>query len=135
VKITYAVIFILGLSCGLALLPLLANFTHPDAAGVDPAHVGLSWGWLAFGYAGQALFTGRMLVQWIATEKRKQSVVPTLFWWLSLFGGLVLLIYFVRRGDPVGILGQVFGTVVYGRNLILIQRARTAQAAPAAAAD
>ena len=84
------------------------------------------WGWLAFGYAGQALFTGRMLVQWIATEKRKQSVVPTLFWWLSLFGGLVLLIYFVRRGDPVGILGQVFGTVVYGRNLILIQNARKA---------
>lgn len=127
-RITYVVVFILGLSCGLALLPLLAHFTHPESSGVDPAHVGLSWGWLAFGYAGQALFTGRMLVQWIATEKRKQSIVPTLFWWLSLAGGLVLLIYFVRRGDPVGILGQVFGTVVYGRNLILIQRARAASA-------
>jgi lipid-A-disaccharide synthase-like uncharacterized protein len=128
VKITYVVIFILGLSCGLALLPLFSSFAQSGAAGLDPAHVGLSWGWLAFGYAGQAMFTGRMLVQWIATEKRKQSVVPTLFWWLSLFGGLVLLIYFVRRGDPVGILGQVFGTVVYGRNLILIQRVKAAPA-------
>ena len=127
-KVTYAVIFIAGLACGLALVPLFSSFTHPDSAGVDPSHVGLTWGWLAFGYAGQALFTGRMLVQWIATEKKKQSVVPPLFWWLSLFGGLILLIYFVRRGDPVGILGQLFGFVVYARNLILIQRASPAQA-------
>lgn len=125
-KVTYSVIFITGLACGLALVPLFSSFAHPDSASVDPAHVGLTWGWLAFGYAGQALFTGRMLVQWIATEKRKQSVVPTLFWWLSLFGGLILLIYFVRRGDPVGILGQIFGSVVYARNLILIQNARKA---------
>jgi lipid-A-disaccharide synthase-like uncharacterized protein len=63
-----------------------------------------------------------MLVQWIATEKRRQSVVPALFWWFSLFGGLVLLIYFLRRGDPVGALGQLFGFVVYARNLMLISR-------------
>jgi lipid-A-disaccharide synthase-like uncharacterized protein len=128
VKVAYVVIFITGLACGLALVPLFESITHPDTTGVDPSHVGLTWGWLAFGYAGQALFTGRMLVQWIATEKRKQSVVPTLFWWLSLFGGLILLIYFVRRGDPVGILGQIFGSVVYARNLILIQRVTAAQA-------
>lgn len=121
-KITHIVIFMAGLACGLACIPLFSTFVHPDSAGVDPSHVGLPWTWLAFGYLGQALFTGRMLVQWIATERRKESVVPALFWWFSLFGGLILLIYFIRRGDPVGVLGQLFGSVVYARNLVLILR-------------
>jgi len=64
-----------------------------------------------------------MLVQWIATEKNRQSVVPVLFWWFSLFGGLILLIYFLRRGDPVGVVGQLFGSVVYAANLAPILRA------------
>ncbi len=64
----------------------------------------------------------RMLVQWIASERARSSVVPTSFWWLSLIGGMMLLTYFLRRGDPVGVAGQLFGVVVYGRNLVLILR-------------
>ena len=121
-KASYVVIFLVGMTCGLACIPLVASVSTHPADGLDPQHTGLPWGWLAFGYTGQALFTGRMLVQWIATERKRQSVVPVLFWWLSLLGGLVLLIYFLRRGDPVGVVGQLFGSVVYARNLLLIAR-------------
>jgi lipid-A-disaccharide synthase-like uncharacterized protein len=78
--------------------------------------------WLVVGFAGQAMFSGRFLVQWISSEKRRKSVVPVLFWWLSLAGGLLLLSYAVLRRDPVIILGQAAGLVVYCRNLILIRR-------------
>ncbi len=121
-KASYVIVFIVGLTCGLACLPLFTGAAPQTAGGADPRQSGLPWGWLAFGFAGQALFTGRMLVQWIATEKRRKSVVPTLFWWLSLVGGIVMLVYFLRRGDPVGVIGQLFGAVVYARNLVLIRR-------------
>ena len=78
--------------------------------------------WLAVGFAGQLLFTSRFLVQWIASERRRQSVIPTAFWWLSLGGAALLLAYAIWREDPVFILGQAFGFVVYTRNLILIAR-------------
>ena len=93
------------------------------------------WGatWVALGFLGQLLFTGRMLVQWVASERRRESVVPPVFWWLSLAGATMLLVYFVWRRDAVGILGQATGWVVYGRNLWLIYRgARSAPVAPAA---
>ena len=61
--------------------------------------------WIAIGFGGQALFASRFLVQWIATERRRQSVVPTVFWYLSLGGGLVLLSYALWRRDPVFIAG------------------------------
>lgn len=80
--------------------------------------------WLGIGFLGQALFTSRFLVQWIASERRRQSVVPLAFWWLSLAGGGTLLAYALYRGDPVFILGQAFGLVVYVRNLLLIRRSR-----------
>jgi len=132
VKTSYvALVFITGLACGLACIPLFAKIGTPTGVNLDPRHASLPWTWLAFGYTGQALFTGRMLVQWIATEKRKQSVVPVLFWWLSLFGGLILLIYFLRRGDPVGVIGQLFGAIVYARNLMVISRAVKSEPAPA----
>lgn len=89
---------------------------------VDPLDAGLSWYWLAFGFGAQLLFTARMLVQWIASERAKASVVPTAFWVLSALGGLMLLTYFLRRGDPVGVLGQAFGLTIYARNLIFIRR-------------
>lgn len=82
--------------------------------------------WLVVGFAGQALFTARFLVQWIASERRRKSVVPVAFWFLSLGGGLLLLTYAVSRRDPVFILGQSTGLVVYGRNLWLIRRERAA---------
>jgi lipid-A-disaccharide synthase-like uncharacterized protein len=86
--------------------------------------------WIAVGFLGQAMFFGRFLVQWIAAERRGESVVPVSFWYLSIAGGLVLLAYAVHRGDPVFMAGQAFGSVVYLRNLALIRRKkRQAEAA------
>lgn len=84
------------------------------------------WGvvWVCVGFLGQALFTLRMILQWLASEKHKRSVVPLGFWWGSLFGGMLLLVYFVWRKDIVGIVGQSTGVFIYARNLVLIYRAR-----------
>ncbi|MDE2977657.1 MAG: lipid-A-disaccharide synthase N-terminal domain-containing protein [Acidobacteriota bacterium] len=84
--------------------------------------------WVAVGFGGQALFGARFLVQWIATERRRQSVVPTAFWYLSLGGGLVLLSYAVSIGDPVFITGQSFGVLVYSRNLWFVHRHKANEA-------
>lgn len=83
-------------------------------------------GWLALGLTGQALFSARFLVQWVASERRKVSIVPTAFWWLSISGGLCLLGYAIFRADPVFILGQSVGLVVYFRNLVLLRRQKQA---------
>jgi lipid-A-disaccharide synthase-like uncharacterized protein len=90
----------------------------------------MSKAWLVVGFAGQLLFTSRFLVQWIASERRRQSVVPTAFWWLSLGGAALLLAYAIYRRDPVFILGQAFGFVVYTRNLVLIGRRHPAVLPP-----
>lgn len=79
-------------------------------------------GWLALGFAAQLLFSARFLVQWVASERAGRSVVPTAFWWLSLAGGVSLLAYAVHRRDPVFVLGQLPGVLVYSRNLVLIRR-------------
>jgi lipid-A-disaccharide synthase-like uncharacterized protein len=78
--------------------------------------------WLIFGLIGQLCFTMRFVVQWIASEKRKESVIPVSFWTFSLLGSLILLVYAIYRKDPVFILGQAFGFTVYIRNLQLIFR-------------
>src|SRR3954451_14368196 len=80
--------------------------------------------WLIIGFAGQALFTARFLVQWIASERKPDSIAPVAFWWLSLLGGLTLLSYASYRQDPVIIVGQAMGLVVYARNLMLLGKAR-----------
>lgn len=80
--------------------------------------------WLAVGFLGQALFSARFLVQWIATERRRQSVVPREFWYLSVGGGLGLLAYALYRHDPVFVVGQAAGLFVYARNLYFIHRRR-----------
>ena len=79
--------------------------------------------WLGFGLLGQAFFSARFLVQWIASERRRQSVVPVQFWYFSVGGGLMLLAYAIYRQDPVFILGQGAGLLVYARNLYFIRRA------------
>lgn len=84
--------------------------------------------WIGIGFLGQALFSARFFVQWIASERRKQSVVPVAFWFFSLAGGLVLLTYAVHRRDPVFVVGQAAGLVIYGRNLWLIRRRRNVAA-------
>src|SRR3954449_12268019 len=80
--------------------------------------------WLTIGFAGQAIFTARFLVQWIASERKRDSVVPVAFWWLSLVGGLTLLSYASYRQDPVIIVGQAMGLLVYTRNLMLVGKAK-----------
>src|SRR3954471_7435646 len=80
--------------------------------------------WLIIGFAGQALFTARFLVQWIASERKRDSVVPVAFWCLGLLGGLTLLSYASYRQDPVIIVGQAMGLVVYARNLMLVGKAK-----------
>ncbi|MCC0062524.1 MAG: lipid-A-disaccharide synthase N-terminal domain-containing protein [Defluviimonas sp.] len=84
--------------------------------------------WVAFGLLGQLMFTGRFIVQWIASEKARRSVVPLAFWYLSMAGGLILLAYAIYRRDPVFVLGQSLGVFVYTRNLWLIYRAGRADA-------
>lgn len=78
--------------------------------------------WLGVGFLGQAFFSMRFLVQWIVSERRKDSVIPISFWFFSIGGGLTLLIYATYRLDPVFILGQGAGLFVYCRNLLLIRR-------------
>lgn len=78
--------------------------------------------WLVVGFLGQGLFALRFLIQWIVSEKNKESTVPLAFWYLSLAGGSTLLIYALYKKDPVFIMGQSFGLVVYLRNLRLIHR-------------
>jgi lipid-A-disaccharide synthase-like uncharacterized protein len=82
--------------------------------------------WLGVGFLGQAFFSMRFLVQWIASERRKQSVMPVSFWVFSIGGGLTLLVYAVYRVDPVFILGQAAGLAIYARNLYLIKKVRLA---------
>jgi lipid-A-disaccharide synthase-like uncharacterized protein len=81
---------------------------------------GYEFAWVCIGLGGQALFTARFLAQWIASERARRSVVPVVFWWLSIGGGLVLLAYAVHRHDPVFIVGQSMGVFIYARNLWLI---------------
>ena len=78
--------------------------------------------WLVLGFFAQALFTTRFLVQWIASEKQKKSVIPIYFWYISLAGGLLLLTYAIHIKDPVFIVGQSAGVFVYMRNLMLIYK-------------
>ncbi|MBL9002030.1 MAG: lipid-A-disaccharide synthase N-terminal domain-containing protein [Phycisphaerae bacterium] len=73
--------------------------------------------WVALGLGGQAVFAGRMWVQWIASERARKSVVPAAFWYMSLGGGLLLTAYFVWRQDLVGVIGQASGVVIYVRNI------------------
>ena len=77
---------------------------------------------LIVGFTGQALFASRFIVQWIYSEKKGESHIPVIFWYLSIFGGIGLLIYAIFRKDPVIILGQSFGIFIYLRNLILIYK-------------
>ena len=87
--------------------------------------VSLDW-WVLLGFAAQALFTARFLVQWIASEKMGKSVVPLAFWLFSIGGGVLLLAYALYRKDPVFIAGQAFGVFVYLRNLQFVLRERRA---------
>jgi lipid-A-disaccharide synthase-like uncharacterized protein len=80
----------------------------------------VGFAWVTLGLLGQVLFTGRMLLQWLTSERAHRSVVPVGFWWMSLAGASMLLVYFIWRRDIVGVLGQSAGWLIYMRNLYLI---------------
>jgi len=80
----------------------------------------IGFAWVLLGLVGQVLFTGRMLLQWLVSEKAKRSVVPVGFWWMSLAGASMLLTYFIWRRDIIGVLGQATGWLIYVRNLWMI---------------
>ena len=84
--------------------------------------------WLIFGFLGQAMFTMRFIVQWIASEKKKESVIPVSFWYFSLAGGLIVLFYAIHRMDPVFILAYLPGNFIYCRNLCFIYKKRKTSA-------
>ncbi len=85
--------------------------------------------WLVVGFLGQALFSMRFLLQWVRSEREGRSVIPVAFWYFSLAGSLALLAYAIHRLDPVFILGQSAGIVIYLRNLYLISRERQTEGA------
>ncbi len=76
--------------------------------------------WLAVGFSAQAMFSMRFIIQWIASERARQSIVPEAFWYFSFAGGLMLFIYAVYRMDPVFMLGQGTGLFIYARNIYFI---------------
>ena len=76
--------------------------------------------WISVGFIAQFLFSMRFIVQWLATEKARASIIPETFWYFSFFGGLLLLAYSIYRADPVFILGQAAGLVIYSRNIYFI---------------
>ncbi|WP_309667296.1 lipid-A-disaccharide synthase N-terminal domain-containing protein [Tabrizicola sp.] len=97
------------------IMSLLGTTTATDAA------------WLIVGLLGQLMFTARFLVQWLASEQAGKSVVPVAFWYFSIAGGVIVLAYGIHKLEPVIILGQLPGVVIYSRNLWLISRENNGQ--------
>jgi lipid-A-disaccharide synthase-like uncharacterized protein len=87
--------------------------------------------WLILGFVGQTMFTMRFIVQWIASERKKESVIPISFWYLSLAGGVVSLFYAIHRMDPVFILAYLPGNFIYLRNLYFVYKKKQACGHPA----
>mgnify|MGYP001102419111 FL=1 len=78
--------------------------------------------WVAFGTLGQIVFFSRWIIQWLSSEKSKTSVIPVAFWWCSLIGGIITLLYANHIGSFPFMLAQAIGIIVYSRNLFLIHR-------------
>src|SRR4051794_4354992 len=115
---------------------LLLVYTAYVLAAASPAQGGggfmpyqqNEWLWRAIGFTGIGVFGTRFLVQWIYSEKHKESRVPPIFWWQSLAGTALCLAYFLRQRDPVGVAGYCLNVIPYTRNLMLIYRKRRADA-------
>ena len=82
----------------------------------------ISLGWLIIGFLGQIFFSARFILQWIYSEINKKSIIPLGFWFFSILGGITLLVYAIHRKDPVFIMGQATGLLIYGRNLYFINK-------------
>ena len=81
--------------------------------------------WMIIGFVGQTIFASRFLIQWIVSERASKSIIPNIFWWISILGSFVLLSYAIHREDPVFIVGQSVGFLIYSRNLYLIKKEKT----------
>jgi lipid-A-disaccharide synthase-like uncharacterized protein len=100
--------------------------------GKEYRFVGLDWSYLmVLGFIGNALFSMRFLVQWIASERQGESVIPVSFWYWSIAGSVLMCVYFIFRRDPVGILAYLPNSLIYIRNLMLIRKRRFAFTAAA----
>ena len=86
--------------------------------------------WIIIGLVAQFMFSIRFILQWIASERARASMVPETFWYFSCFGGALLLIYAIHRSDPVFVIGQTAGLVVYARNLYFIRLGKRASNTP-----
>lgn len=84
--------------------------------------------WIVLGLVGQFTFMGRFVVQWIASERIGKSIIPVYFWYMSIVGSLLLLLYALHRQDPIFILGYGGGSIIYIRNLILIHKEKKQEA-------
>jgi lipid-A-disaccharide synthase-like uncharacterized protein len=82
--------------------------------------------WLIIGFVGQIAFAARFIIQWIVSEKKGESTIPVAFWYCSIAGSLILLTYAIHKEDPVFIVGQSLGSIIYIRNLVLIDRKKSA---------
>ena len=80
--------------------------------------------WVTFGTLGQLIFFSRWIIQWFSSEKRKSSIIPVAFWWTSLLGGIITLVYAHHIGSFPFMLAQAIGIVVYSRNLFLIYKGK-----------
>lgn len=107
-------------------------FLAVTAIGKETRVFGLDWSWLVIiGFAGNAIFSMRFIVQWYASEKKGESVIPVAFWYWSIAGSAVMCAYFICRRDPVGIVGYAPNTFIYWRNLRLIRKKKLAATAAA----
>jgi lipid-A-disaccharide synthase-like uncharacterized protein len=100
--------------------------------GQEHRFLGLDWNYLVIlGLIGNAAFSMRFLVQWLASERRGESVIPISFWYWSIGGSLIMFSYFVFRRDPVGVLAYLPNSIIYIRNLMLIRKHKLAPTAAA----
>ena len=80
--------------------------------------------WIGIGFIGQSLFFSRWLIQWVVSERKAESQIPVSFWYMSLIGSVIVLAYAIHRVDPVFMVGQGVGTLVYVRNIMLLHQAK-----------
>lgn len=111
-------------------LLLAAANSEPTWFGREHRFLGLDWSWLdLLGLAGQAVFSVRFIAQWIASERRKDSVIPVSFWYWSIAGSLILTVYWIGKRSPIGILANLPNALIYLRNLHLIRQRKLAPTA------
>ena len=100
--------------------------------GKEYRFLGLDWSYLVvLGFIGNAIFSMRFLVQWVASERQKESVIPVSFWYWSIAGSVIMCFYFIFKRDPVGILAYLPNSLIYIRNLMLIRKSKFALTAAA----